>query len=301
MAKAGAVGLVCSATALALVMALSALGVGETGTTSATATAAIGVVGASNSGGTADPTGGQGTANNGNGTGTGTDPATSTNPTGGSRPIPGSTAGRGSPSGPTTPGVPGTGTATNPPGTAPVVNGTTAPPQETALATSRCTDSSGDQSAEGVGDIDLVEVTLSRNSTGLTVHFGLSAALNEPTTSATPTMSSWQILIAEGSDVVYAFTVSSVGGAWETSLVDFASPDGDRFGATVPASGQAIDVFVPNADLPRLPDRFTWWATSLTDRLISQGLFANDDCPTGSGVAEAGLALPPESRRASLG
>ena len=295
VAKAGSVALVCSAMALAAVVALSGFDREGGRTPSSSATAVVG----------AGPGGANGNTSNGN---SATVTASSTVETGRgatgvtpATPAPGSTSTRSG--GGTASTVDGTGPETTSPsaGTQPVNPSTTGLANQTALQTSLCTDTSGDQSAEGVGDIDLTEVTLGRNSTGLTVRFGLAAPINTPAAAATPTMSSWQILMAQGDDVVYAFTVSNVEGAWETSLVDFASPEGDRFGAMAPASGQAIEVFLPNADLARLPDQFTWWATSLTDRLVSQGLFANDDCPSGSGVTEAGLALPPESRRASFG
>lgn len=303
MTKAGAVALLCSAAALLGIMGLSGLDAATDGAGSSSATGVIGVGDGPNG------SAGNGSGSNGDASKTG-GTTSATNSTGASRSgtsttlTPGSTVGSSSATIGTAPtsvgtGIPGTAapgpTVSNQP-----VNPTTSPQDQGPFQTSRCTDTTGDRSIEGLGDIDLVEVTLRRSASNLTVRFGLGAPITVPAANATPSMSSWQVLMAQGDDVLYAFTVSEVEGAWETSLVDFASPTGDRFGAMAPASGAAIEVSIPRADLPRLPARFTWWATSLTDRLVPQGLFANDDCPPASGVNDAGLALPPESRRASF-
>ncbi len=169
-------------------------------------------------------------------------------------------------------------------------------------ASARCEDPAGDPTTEGQADIDLVEVSLRRDRWGLLVRFELRGSVTgrTPTVEAASAINTWQVLMATGNNVLYAFSVSQLGDDWETNLVDFASADGDRFGPLPPPSGKTVEALIPADSLGRLPASFTWWASTTTDRQIPRGIFIGDDCPNGIGEGNAELSLPTEASRSTF-
>ncbi len=169
-------------------------------------------------------------------------------------------------------------------------------------ASARCEDPAGDPTTEGQADIDLVEVSLRRNRLGLLVRFELRGPVTARTSTAegASATNTWQVLLASGKVVLYAFSVSQLGEEWETNLVDFDSADGDRFGPLPPPSGKTVEALIPADSLGRLPASFTWWASTTTDRQIPLGIFIGDDCPNGIGEGNAELSLPTEASRSTF-
>lgn len=167
---------------------------------------------------------------------------------------------------------------------------------------SQCKDPAGDPSTEGEVDVDLLGVSLQRDGRGLLVRFDLRGPViaHPPMVEETPASNSWEVLLASGNAVLYAFSVSQFGEEWETSLVDFSSPDGDRFGPLRKPAGTTVEALIPADSLTRLPANFTWWALTSTDREIPNGISIGDDCPNGSGEVDAGLSLPPQASRATF-
>ena len=169
-------------------------------------------------------------------------------------------------------------------------------------ASARCQDPAGDPTTEGQADIDLVEVSLRRDRLGLLVRFELrgSVTARTPTVEGVSATNTWQVLLASGKDVLYAFSVSQLGDDWETNLVDFDSAGGDRFGPLPPPSGKTVEALIPADSLVRLPASFTWWASTSTDRQIPRGIFIGDDCPNGISEGNAELSLPTEASRSTF-
>ena len=176
------------------------------------------------------------------------------------------------------------------------------PPRSTAevLPAASCSDPAGDASTEGFGDVDLLAVQLRRDSKGLTVSFLLNGPVqaNAATATGAPSTNLWQVLLASGDTVLYAFSLTQQGDSWEAALVDFSSAAGDRLGVLPAASGTIVKAVIPAANLGRLPAAFSWWALTNTDRQPARGAYIGDDCPNGTGDIDAGLALPAEDTRA---
>lgn len=170
------------------------------------------------------------------------------------------------------------------------------------LAASRCGDPAGDPSTEGVADVDLVAVDLERAADGLRVRFRLSGDVSADagTVAGAPATNVWQVLMAAGDDVLYAFTVTQRGTAWESALIDFAAASGDRLDSIDAPTGSTVDVVIPATDLGRLPQTFTWWALTNTDRRTPVGPYIGDDCPNGTGDVDATAMVPGEATRSTL-
>lgn len=167
---------------------------------------------------------------------------------------------------------------------------------------SQCSDPTGEATTESLGDMDLTAVELSRDSEGLRVRFRLNGPVpaDAGLVAGSPATNLWQLLLASGDEVLYAFSVTEHGTVWETSLVDFASASGDRLGTISAQSGPTVEAVIPNAQLSRLPASFTWWALTNTDRQVPTGPYIGDDCPNGTGDLDPTQLLPPESSRAAF-
>ncbi|MGE0726689.1 MAG: hypothetical protein AB7Q92_01480 [Acidimicrobiia bacterium] len=168
------------------------------------------------------------------------------------------------------------------------------------LGSSQCSDPDGEATTENLGDMDLRAVELQREAGGLRVRFRLDGAVQADAglTGGAPATNLWQLLLASGDEVLYAFSVTEHGTVWETSLVDFASASGDRLGTIAAQSGDVVEALIPNEHLSRLPASFTWWALTNTDRQPPAGPYIGDDCPNGTGDLDPTQLLPPENSRA---
>jgi hypothetical protein len=201
-------------------------------------------------------------------------------------------------------GTPG-GTAGDAPSSSPGPDGT-APPDTAAppagTAGSRCADTVGETSTEGLLDIDLASVELSRTDAGVRIRFVLAGPLSGDAgrVGDAPATNMWQVLMATGADPVYGFSITQQGAAWETNLVDFASPEGDRLSAMDAPVGGTMEALIPAADLPNLPAAFTWWALTNSDRHPPAGAYLGDDCPDATGTVLSAAELPPESARVAF-
>lgn len=171
-----------------------------------------------------------------------------------------------------------------------------------AAGTAQCSDPTGEATTESLGDMDLTAVELSRDTDGLRVRFRLNGPVpaDAGLVAGSPATNLWQLLLASGDEVLYAFSVTEHGTVWETSLVDFASANGDRLGTISAQSGATVEALIPNAQLSRLPASFTWWALTNTDRKVPTGPYIGDDCPNGTGDLDPTQLLPPESSRGAF-
>lgn len=193
---------------------------------------------------------------------------------------------------------------------APTANQVTAGPQggdrpatgSVGPGSARCGDAAGDPTTDGLGDVDLLGVELQRDAAGLRVRFNLNGAVPPSTApvGGAPSTSLWQVLLANGDTVLYAFSVTQQGTTWETNLVDFTSSSGDRIGTIAAPAGSTVEALIPADSLGLLPNTFSWWALTSTDRQAPTGSYIGDDCPNGTGDIEAGLALPAEATRSTF-
>ncbi len=226
--------------------------------------------------------------------------------------VPSADEGAGTTVGAATPGTSGQpdGTATRPTTTTADVATTTPqdrPPTSGATTAdgtkpASCSDPAGDPTTDGLGDMDLLGVELTRDGAGLKVRFRINGSIpaDAGVVAGAPATNLWQLLLANGNDVLYAFSVTQHGTAWETSLVDFATASGDRLGTLGAQSGNIVEAVIPADHLSRLPASFTWWALTNTDRQQPKGAYIGDDCPNGTGDIDPTLSLPNETSRGTF-
>jgi len=165
----------------------------------------------------------------------------------------------------------------------------------TATGSSRCVDAPDDRGDGAAASLDLVTVTLQREAKALRFRFELSGAPKADADAG----GWWEVLLADDEAVLYGLSVSRDGEGWTAGLVDFTGSSEDRIQDIKAPAGKVIDVSIPAGQLRRLPDTFTWWATTISDSLLASEAPFADACPDAAGELDDGngTGLPAVDQR----
>ncbi len=171
----------------------------------------------------------------------------------------------------------------------------------------RCADPAGDLDPSRSAELDLVDVALEAVSDGLYVRFEVQGT--PAAAAAHRYSSSWQVLLTDGSNILYVISISSAGSdagnaGWHASLSNF-SGRGDHYSHPIGAPvGPLVDFTVPAGQLGALPESFTWWASAVSEDPAASDRSVADVCPdtVAAAIFDEGddAFMPPVLRQATF-